>query len=192
VFTVTAGSLRLFQLLPDGRRQIVGFAFAGDFLGLTSGGLYNLSAETLEDSRVCQVPRAEFAKLVQEIPALEHRLLDRTSLELAKAREQMVLLGRKTAGERLATFLLQMQTRLAAAPPGDGSLRLPMTRADIADYLGLTTETVSRTFSRLRALKLIEIGDNDAIRLLRPQQLQALAGGSYPGTGAAAKPGPGL
>ncbi len=176
VYTVTAGSLRLFQLLPDGRRQIVGFAFPGDFLGLTSGGLYNVSAEALEDSRVCQLPRAEFTRLMQVIPDLEHRVLARTAAELVRAREQMVLLGRKTAGERLATFLLQMAARMKPARP-DMPLRLPMTRADIADYLGLTTETVSRTFTRLRALKLIELPGNDEVRLLRPELLEGIASG---------------
>ena len=105
---VTTGSLRVYKLLPDGRWQITGFLFAGDFLGLAIGETYVFSAEVMEPSTVCRFRKGPFRALVEHFPPLEHMLLHRTSHELAAAQSQVLLLGRKTAIERVASFLLDL------------------------------------------------------------------------------------
>ena len=134
--------LKLFKQLADGRRQIVGFMVPGDFLGLAFGGLHLCSAEAVTEVTLCRFPRAAFLALCDECPALEKEILQRTSTELAAAQEQMLLLGRKTALERVASFVLSMGRRQRRRTAE--AVALPMNRIDIADHLGLTVETVSR------------------------------------------------
>lgn len=174
-FTVTSGVLVLYESLPDGRRQVLDFPHPGDFIGIAFGTHYRVTAETLTATTLCRFPRASFERLLSEMPALEHGMLRRTADKLYAAREQMLLLGRKNAAERVASFLLQMAQRQFLRR--DEAVHLPMTRADIADSLGLTTETVSRTFTRLRTQKLIEVSGTDHIRLLQPQTLKEIASG---------------
>jgi CRP/FNR family transcriptional regulator len=176
-FNVTAGSAKLFKLLPDGRRQITGFVGAGHFLGLAVSDIYAFSAEAITPVRYCRFSRAKLRKLLDDFPLMEKRLLEVAANELVAAQEQMLLLGRKTARERLASFLL-MQSRLGL-PCGNARRRftLPMTRGDIADYLGLTIETVSRTMTKLRAEGLIEMAAQNEILILNQTALESLAGG---------------
>ena len=161
-FNVTAGTAKLFKLLPDGRRQITGFAGVGHFLGLAVSTTYAFSAEAVEPMRICRFTRPRLRMLLDDFPALEHKLLQVASNELVVAQEQMLLLGRKTARERVASFLIaradsqSLQPASCAHASRASVVWLPMTRTDIADYLGLTIETVSRTFTRLRGEKLIE------------------------------------
>ena len=180
-FNVTAGCAKLFKLLPDGRRQITGFAGIGTFLGLAVSATYAFSAEALEPMKVCRFSRARLRSLLDDFPAMEQRLLEVASNELVAAQEQMLLLGRKTARERLASFLIARaalpSTCLAHAPEMAGLITLPMTRADIADYLGLTVETVSRTMTRLKHDRLIDMPSPTAIVLRDFPGLVALAGG---------------
>ena len=176
-FNVTAGTARLFKLLPDGRRQILGFARPGHFLGLAPADAYVVSAEAVEPMWVCRFRREDVHRLVREFPALERRLLESASNELAAAQEGMVLLGRKTARERLASFLLGWATGGRSCAPPARELHLPMSRGDIADYLGLTVETVSRTLTTLRKAGLIALPEPSEVRLLRPNALAAIAAG---------------
>lgn len=178
-FTVTSGTSKLFKLLPDGRRQITGFASRGTFLGLAVSSSYAFNAEAVEDSQVCRFSRTRLRHLIEDFPAMERRLLDVASNELVAAQEQMLLLGRKTARERVASFLLARESGLAGwVPPlGKGSILLPMARTDIADYLGLTVETVSRTMTRLRSERLIEMRSPTEIVLRNHDGLEALAAG---------------
>ncbi|WP_255567931.1 helix-turn-helix domain-containing protein [Brevundimonas sp. PAMC22021] len=177
LFNVTAGSLRVYKLLPDGRRQITGFLFAGDFLGLAGGETFGFTAEAMEASRLCRFRRAEYQALVRDTPALERTLLTRTSHELAAAQNQMLLLGRKTAQERVASFLLDLPSHDPSRSAPENHVRLPMTRAEIADYLGLTIETVSRVLSRLKASGVVRLVSLHELQVLRPDQLQAIASG---------------
>ena len=174
VFVVTAGMLKLYKVLADGRRQIVGFMVPGDFLGLAFGRLYLYSAEAVTPVGVCSFRRARFLSFLDDCPSLEKEVLLRTSTELAAAQEQMLLLGRKSAVERVASFILSMahRRRLAAGEP----VELPMSRADIADYLGLTVETVSRTLSSLRRQAMIEFVDRHLVAIPRPGRLEQVAG----------------
>jgi CRP/FNR family transcriptional regulator len=181
-FNVTAGTARLFKLLPDGRRQIIGFATEGHFLGLALDGAYSLGAEAVEVLHLCQFSRPKLRLLIEDLPALEKRLLDAAWSELVAAQDQMLLLGRKTARERVASFLVaQSRQRNCAArsPEPDGTLRvpLPMSRQEIADYLGLTIETVSRILTRLRKEGLIAVADRSSILLRKPTRLEAAARG---------------
>lgn len=177
LFNITAGSVRVYKLLPDGRRQIVGFLYAGDFLGLATGDRYAFSAEALEPVKVCRFRKTEYRRLLHELPELESALLERASHELAAAQEQMLLLGRKTAQERFASFLLDTARRHVRAGGAPDRLHLTMTRAEIADYLGLTTETVSRVTSRLKVSGVIRLLSLSDIAILRPAALEALAQG---------------
>lgn len=176
LFNVTAGHVRVHKLLSDGRRQIVGFLSAGDFLGLASGDRYAFSAEALTSGSACRFRKTVYRRLLGEMPELEHALLDRAAHELKAAHDQMLLLGRKTAMERLASFLVGVSEKTARSD-GDGlAVSLPMTRAEIADYLGLTTETVSRNTTRLKTRGVIRLTSTHGLRIEKPGELRRLAG----------------
>lgn len=177
VYNVTGGAVKIYKLLPDGRRQITGFLLSGDFLGLTHKEAYAYSAEALVSTKLCRFPRRKLEGLLDEMPKLEQRLLGMASHELAAAQDQMMLLGRKSARERVVSFLLMMSASAVRRGKSSDPVALPMNRSDIGDYLGLTIETVSRTFTQLRKQKLIELLDEKQVRLLRPEALREIAGG---------------
>jgi CRP/FNR family transcriptional regulator len=177
VFNITSGSVRVYRLLSDGRRQITGFLFAGDFLGLATGDTYVFSAEAIEPVTACRFRKSDYRRLIQETPALEATLLDRATHELVAAQNQMLLLGRKTALERVATFLLEMPAHDPARRGPEGRIHLPMTRSEIADYLGLTIATVSRVFTRLKTSGVIRLLSLTAVQIERPDVLRALSEG---------------
>ena len=154
---VLAGVMRLYKLLPDGRRQIVGFALPGDFLGMNVSGRHNFSADAIGAVAVCQFAKVPFGRFIEERPHLLRRINELTLRELTLARDHMVLLGRRSAEEKLATFLLGWRERLALLGELSNTVPLPMSRQDIADYLGLTIETVSRTLTRLERIGVIDI-----------------------------------
>ena len=178
VFNVTGGVIRLFKLLPDGRRSITGFLFPGDFLGLSHRDNHACSAEALSPVMLCRFPRRRLESLFVEMPKLERRLLGIASNELATAQDQMVLLGRKTAAEKIASFLSMLAARQVDRRVPANPVHVPMSRADIADYLGLTTETVSRTFTQLKASGLIELQPQGRIRICDEEALEDLAEGA--------------
>lgn len=174
VFNVTSGVVRLYKLLSDGRRQIVGFALPGDFLGLAMRDAFGFSADAIGDVGVCAFSRSAYTALVDSKPHLLRRLHEFATHELTLAHEQMMLLGRRTAEEKLVCFLLGMQTRWARLGKPSVTVPLPMTRQDIADFLGLTIETVSRTFTRLAKEKTILIVPG-GVRLMNTDKMQSLA-----------------
>ncbi|WP_128971492.1 Crp/Fnr family transcriptional regulator [Bradyrhizobium tropiciagri] len=176
VFNVTEGVVRLYKSLPDGRRQIVGFALPGDFLGLALQDRYGVTAEAVTAVAVCRFARPAFLAYVDDKPHLLRRLHEFAGHELSLAQEQMLLLGRRTAEEKIAAFLLNMQARYARIGTVSVTVPLPMSRQDIADYLGLTIETVSRTLTRLAREKAVLIVP-DGVRLLDLERLK-LAGAS--------------
>lgn len=168
---ITSGFVRLHKSLPDGREQVTGFARAGDFLGLASEDNYGVTATAIGAVTLCRFPRDRFRKLMHALPALEDRLLAVASHELVIAQERMLLLGRKTARERVASFLLDL-----APPCGEiGTIMLPMTRTDIADFLGLTIETVSRTLSAFRREGRIDMKVPNQVLLLDRTGLSHIA-----------------
>ena len=176
-FNISAGTVRMYKLLPDGRRQITGFAGVGHFLGLAVSDTYAFSAEAIDTVRFCKFSRARVRMLLDDFPVMEKRLQEVASTELVAAQDQMLLLGRKTARERLASFLT-LQSRQGTMCNGARSrFALPMSRGDIADYLGLTIETVSRTLTKLRTEGFIEVPSSTEIAIRAPAALESLATG---------------
>ncbi len=176
-FTVLSGALRLSKLLPDGRRQITGFVLPGEFVGLSSGNTYVDNAEALIETSLCRFAVSDLKRIGQENPEMDAKLLAMTNSTLTQAREHMLLLGRMKAPEKIASFLVGLIDRAAAADQPVDPLALPMSRADIADYLGLTIETVSRTFTKLKADKVISLPEHNRVSIDDMEALVALAEG---------------
>ena len=150
---VLAGVIKLTKTLADGRQQIVGLQFAPDFLGRPFKAESSLNAEAATKVSLCSFPKAAVERMIKESPELEHRILEQTLKELDEARDWMVTLGRKTAAEKVASFLLLIASHIDPAMPSESQVTfdLPLTRTDMADFLGLTIETVSRQLTKLRA-----------------------------------------
>lgn len=174
VFNITEGVVRLYKLTPDGRRQIVGFAIPGDFLGLALADRYGFSVDAIVPTRACRFSREAFSQFVDGKPHLLRRLHEFATHELSLAQDQMLVLGRRTAEEKVASFLIGWRDRWARVTRSSVTVPLQMSRQDIADFLGLTIETVSRTISRLARDKLILVVP-DGIRLLDPARMEKLA-----------------
>ena len=143
IYQVIEGAVRSHKLLSDGRRQIGAFHLPGDVFGLENGDFHRFTAEAVVETTVRFIKRQSLERVVKTDPAMVRSLLTMTTDNLQHAEDHMLLLGRKTSVERVAAFLLEMDRRLTAA----GVMALPMCRRDIADYLGLTLETVSRALS---------------------------------------------
>lgn len=156
-YNVLDGVMRVYKLLPDGRRQIVGFALPGDFVGMTTEARHGFSADAIGPVTVCQFAKTPFVRFAEDKPNLLRRMNELAVQELNQARDHMVLLGRRSAEEKVATFLVGWRDRLIVLRGGSDVVPLPMSRQDIADYLGLTIETVSRTFTKLEREGIIEI-----------------------------------
>lgn len=177
VGNVIEGVLKLTASTSDGREQTLGICYPSDFIGRPFGRTSSHSVVAVSDAKVCTFPRSAFDRFAQGHPDLEHKLLQRTLTELDRSRQWMVLLGRKSAGERLAAFLLDMADRLGAED-AQGHLRfeLPFGRQDIADLLGLTIETVSRQITRLREDGVIATPDRRGVTVLDRDRLVDCAG----------------
>ncbi len=182
VANVIEGVLKLSTGTEDGREQIVGVVYPSDFIGRPFGATTGYGVTALTDARVCMFNRREFDSFARKHPTLEHKLLERTLAELDRTRRWMLLLGRKSAGEKVATFLLEMSERLVdsgcADLPGRAlkTFVLPFSRQQIADILGLTIETVSRQFTRLKADGVIDLPARREVMILDRQALLADAG----------------
>lgn len=173
-YSLLEGVMRLYKLLPDGRRQIVGFALPGDFLGMTTSGRHNFSADAIGPVAVCRFSRVSFARFVEDKPHFLQRINELAVRELSQARDHMVLLGRRSAEEKVAAFLIGWRHRNIQLRGPSATVPLPMSRQDIADYLGLTIETVSRTFTKLERDGVIEIVSG-GVTLPNPARAEALA-----------------
>lgn len=175
---IMRGVVKLTKVLEDGRQQVVGLQFAPDFLGRLYGHENAVAAEAASDVELCVVPRAALETLVARYPALERRLMRQTLRELDEARDWMVTLGRKTAQEKVASFLYLIATHADPDGRADGSVAydLPLSRLDIADFLGLTIETVSRQLTRLRRSEIIRITNTRHVEIPDLARLGALCG----------------
>lgn len=168
IYQVIEGSVRSYKLLSDGRRQINAFHLVGDIFGLENGGTHRFTAEAIVETIVRLVKRVSLSHIAETDATVARDLLNMTANNLRHAEDHMLLLGRKTSLERVAAFLLEMDSRLTAA----GIMALPMCRRDIADYLGLTLETVSRALSTLhdqRILNFIGQTQRQIVLLDRPK-----------------------
>lgn len=169
-YKVVSGTVRTCKLLSDGRRQIDAFHLAGDIFGLESGEDHRFTAEAVEDVVVLAFRRGSFGGLAQRDPALGELLMASMMTSLGRAHDHMLLLGRKTAQEKIATFLLDWARRLSREDKFD----LPMQRNDIADHLGLTIETVSRTLTQMVRDGLIKLATGRTIILADKASLRLL------------------
>ncbi len=176
VFEVLKGALRLYKLMPDGRRAITGFIFPGEILGVAFKDRYLYSAEAVTQVRLQRYPRAQLHDNLARSPGLSREVLAMACDELSAAQDQVLLLARKSAYERIASFLLTVARRLSADGEPVREIDLPMTRLDIADYLGLTIETVSRAFSKLKADGLIALPSPHKVVVRRAGVLMVAAG----------------
>lgn len=182
VANVIEGVLKLSSATEDGREQIVGVVYPSDFIGRPFAGAAGHSVTALTPARVCVFARADFDRFASEHPALEHKLLERTLGELDRTRKWMVLLSRKTAQEKVATFLLEMADRLVETgceAPEEESLRrfdLPFSRQQVADVLGLTIETVSRQMTALKRDGVIGLPTRRSVEIIDRATLEYLAG----------------
>ncbi len=177
---ILSGAVKLLKLLPDGRQQIVGLQYAPDFLGRPFLAESDVLIEAVTDATICTFSRSTLERMIADTPGLEHRLYMQALSELEDARELLLTLGRRTARERVATFLLfvvrQARRNGPEGAPKGPLLSLLLTRAEIADFLGLTIETVSRQLNQLQSLGIVEIEHNRSIKVLDEARLHHEAG----------------
>jgi CRP/FNR family transcriptional regulator, anaerobic regulatory protein len=174
VFQVVSGTVILYKLMADGRRQIQDFSSNGDFLALTFAEFHNHSAEALTDVEADFIARSSFDRALQDDPPFRRSIFTLIGDMLNASREQALLLGRKCAMERTATFLLFLDSRFA--DPVTGFVDIRMSRCDMADYVGLTLETVSRMMNQLKRQGIIELPQSNRIRISDRKRLIAAAG----------------
>jgi CRP/FNR family transcriptional regulator len=174
-FVVTRGALRVSKANDDGRRQILDFLFEGQFIGIPSDLVYHFDAEALGDTEVCRFDRRKLEDVMAKYPLAERGYRAGTERKLETAYDHAYALGRRTAMERVAAFLLDLQASTCSKSAA-GTLKLPMTRGDIADFLGLTLETVSRAFSRIKTLGVIRLPSAQEVEIKDAERLKALAG----------------
>lgn len=181
IYRVETGAVCLYKVLPDGRRQVLGFAYPGDLVGLGATGDHQLNAQATKSSRLRSLPWSTVHHVARQDPALGIKLYEVMSQELAAAHDLLMTTGQRTATERVAAFLLAMSRRSARIGRDQSIIDLPMTRSDIGDFLGLTIETVSRTFTKLRHLGIIDLAQSTHVHILNMDELEGLAeGGNNP------------
>jgi CRP/FNR family transcriptional regulator, anaerobic regulatory protein len=176
---ILKGVVKLTKLTSDGRQQIVGLQFAPDFLGRPFSQHTDVSVEASTDVRVCSFPRKALEAMMAESPELEHRLHQQSLRELDEARDWMLTLGRKTASERVATFLCFLAEHVDPERPEDVkahvNFEIPLKRSEIADFLGLTIETVSRQITKLRQQGLVILHEDRMVEVPDLAKLRELA-----------------
>jgi len=175
-YKVVEGGVRLCKVRSDGRRQIAEFLLPGDMFGFEFGDEHSLTAEALCDVVVMRCPRNHVERLSEELPGVRHQLMSLLRRELSAAQDHLVMLGRQTAKERVASFLLLLAERRSDAGE-DIALDLPMGRQDIADYLGLTIETVCRALTDLKRERLIAIPNRHQVVIRDLSALEGVAEG---------------
>lgn len=177
IYRIEAGAVSLFKILPDGRRQILGFAYPGDFIGLGVQGEHIMNAQAIQRCCIRSMPLAALHKIASHDPALSFMLYQAIAEELAAARDLMMTTGHRSASERVAAFLTALSRRNERNGQREDIIDLPMTRADIADYLGLTIETVSRTLTKFKTKGFIDLPQSTRVVVLDMVNLQKLAEG---------------
>jgi len=180
-FRILSGTVRLYKAIADGRRQVIDFLGAGNCFGLTGLDRHTYSAEAVSPVTLIRYPRHKLEAAIRSDSELAQALFRLACAELDQAQRQMLLLGRKSADEKIASFLLSLARHAEAdggyREPLEHIVHLPMSRQDMADYLGLTIETVSRTMSRFRRLGLIDLIGRHHVALREVARLKALADG---------------
>ena len=174
LYQVKTGVLRLTRLLQDGRRQVIAFGYPGDIVGFPSGGLHHTDCDVLVDANL-QPYRRALLENGECDPELHQSLLQAALREISAMQDHFMMLGRKSAAEKVASFLCVLAARVGRHREGTTQVDLPMCRGDIADFLGLTTETVSRTLTQLRKGRIISVENIHTVNVLRPDALRSLS-----------------
>lgn len=177
VYLVEKGTVCLYKTLPDGRRQIVDFAYSGDLIGLSSGADHAFSAQAITLTRVRCLHAASLHEAARHDPCIGMHLYRALSDQLMSARDLLLTVGQRNATERLAALLVALSRRNERADGDPLQIVLPMTRADIADFLSLTIETVSRTFTKLRVSGIIDLAHSSLVIVRDKTMLEQLAAG---------------
>jgi CRP/FNR family transcriptional regulator, anaerobic regulatory protein len=173
-YTVTEGVVRLYRIFADGRRQIVSFLLPGDFIAAETHGRHAFSADAITQVTLCRFAQTQFAAVMERRPHVLQRLYEMSAQELIRAHEHMIALGQRSATEKIAWFLVTLRDKWARSGLASNEIPIPMLRQDIADYLGLTIETVSRTLSSLARDKKIIVMPQ-GVKLTDPKAVERLA-----------------
>ncbi len=177
MYKIESGLVRLYRLLSDGRRQIISLRFAGDILGFEADSERRCSAEAVTQVKLRSLDQHTAYRRLRDEPALAPQLVSLLSLELENARGQIAVLNRRSAIEKLAAFILELHRRQGES----GTVEIPLSRSDIADFLGLTIETVSRNLTKLRTRRIIELPEVHRLVIVDEDCLEALAAGECEG-----------
>jgi CRP/FNR family transcriptional regulator len=180
VFEVRYGTLRLCHILPDGRRAVVGFIFEGDVIGLSFRDKYLFTAEAVTEVGLLRMPRSRLHAMADEMPELRSQVLSKLRDEMCAAQDQLLAVLHRSAEQRVATFLVSIAERTLGAIHKGAQIHLCMSRADIADYLGLTVETVCRVFTKLRTEGVISLTSPHCVVIEKLRTLHAVAGEDEP------------
>jgi CRP/FNR family transcriptional regulator len=177
LYAVRSGSLKTYATSAHGQEQVMGFLLPGELVGLDAiaDGCHPLSAKALETTSICEIPFTDLASLSEQLPTLQHQLLRIMSKEIRDDEHNMLVLGQKSAEERLAAFLISLSNRFRRRGFSPNQFNLSMSRGDIGNYLGLALETVSRLFTRFQNENLLRV-DRKHIELLDRERLCAYAG----------------
>ncbi len=176
VYAVRSGAIKAYRITGDGEEQVTGFYFPGEIIGMDgiSKNKYASSAKALETSAICEIPFSRFEELSRQVPTVQRHFFQLMSQEITSDQQLITLLSKNTADERVASLLVSISARNARRNLSDSNFRLPMSRADIGNFLGLTVETVSRVMSRFSKQKLISINNKD-VMLLDINRLKEIA-----------------
>jgi CRP/FNR family transcriptional regulator len=176
VYAVRSGAIKAYRVTDDGREQVTGFYFPGEILGMDgiSKNAHACSARALETSAVCEIPFSSLQDLSVQMPDLQRHFFQLMSREITEDQQLITLLSKNTAEERIAALMLSISARNSRRKLSATQFRLPMSRIDIGNYLGLTVETVSRVFSRLQKLGILEVS-NKEIKVCDPDGLRDIA-----------------
>ncbi len=177
LYVVRSGSLKTYVENPGGEVQVLGFVLPGEILGVAAlvNDRHPMTAEALERSSICELPYTQLQQIVGEVPALHRQLMRVISREVVADNSHLVMMGRQQAQERLAIFLQSLADRHGRLSRDASTLTLTMSRYDIANYLGLVVETVSRLFSRMEAAGILVV-NRKSVNILRPDLLAQLCG----------------
>ena len=176
VYAVRSGTLKAYKTTDDGREQVTGFYFPGEILGMDgiSNNTHASSAKALETAAICEIPFSSLEKLSASMPNLQRHFFQLMSREITEDQQLITLLSKNSADERVAALMLSISSRNVRRKLSATQVRLPMSRVDIGNYLGLTVETVSRVFSRMQKMDILQV-DNKEIEILDIQGLKNMA-----------------
>jgi CRP/FNR family transcriptional regulator len=186
IFAVRAGTIKTYTVTNQGEEQVSGFYFPGDLIALNAidTSHYPISAKVLETSTVCEIPYEQLDRLSDQVPELRRQIIRSMGKEIREEQQMMLLLSKKTAEERVATFLLKLSDRYKRRGYSPSVFRLSMSRNEIGNYLGLAVETVSRIFSRFQKQHLIGV-EGKEIDVLSLDELRLISGDIRPGDSSA-------